>query len=297
MWSTIDEHLIQAHPARPEDDDQPQNYGEHQRIFEAASVGEEAGVDMHEVPGGEHHEREYTRDDGGEQTDDQHRPTDELDGTGEVRRQLRLRHSRLVELLGGLAHTVPDPVLVAVGDEYNAEHKPRHEQGEIAEGGAIHELKTTTWNLWAVEAVRVGMTTLLLDDDTHAFELLALEVYLPGLSWELIEKKRGALKDAFAGFDPHRVATFEDEDVETLLKNPAIIRNRRKINAVITNARAAVAMRERGESLGELIASFADGFTPGDELQLTAELRTYGFVFIGPTTMKGMMEMVISSSQ
>lgn len=142
------------------------------------------------------------------------------------------------------------------------------------------------------------MTTITLIDDTQAFELPTLEVFLPGLSWNLIEKKRDALKEAFCDFDPDLVAEFDDEDIEYLMNNPDIIRNRRKIEATVTNAHATVAMRQHyHQTLSELINWFLEADTFKDGLSLTAYLRPLGFVYIGPKTMDGMIEMLISSSR
>ena len=140
------------------------------------------------------------------------------------------------------------------------------------------------------------MTTQLLIDDTHAFELLTLEVFLPGLSWALIQKKREALKNAFCDFDPDLIAEFDEDDIEYLLTDPRLIRNRRKVEAVVTNAKATVAMREK-RSLSQLINWYIQHDHFGDGLGLTAYLRPYGFVYIGPTTMDGLIEMVTSSSR
>lgn len=140
------------------------------------------------------------------------------------------------------------------------------------------------------------LKTVKLIDEKEAFELLSLEVFLPGLSWGLIEKKRDALREAFCDFDPDLVAEFDEEDIEYLMNHPGIIRNRRKIEAVVTNARAAVAMRER-TTLAEAITSYIEEDAFGDGLGLTADLREWGFVYIGPKTMDGMIEMLTSSSQ
>lgn len=141
------------------------------------------------------------------------------------------------------------------------------------------------------------MTTTLIDD-TQAFELLTLEVFLPGLSWDLIQKKRDALKDAFCDFDPELVAEFDEDDIKYLMNNPSLIRNRRKIEAVVANAKATVAMRESSHaSLSQLINWFLETDPFKDGLALTAYLRPLGFVYIGPKTMEGMIEMIISSSQ
>ena len=118
------------------------------------------------------------------------------------------------------------------------------------------------------------MTTQLLIDDTHAFELLTLEVFLPGLSWALIQKKRKALKDAFCDFDPDLIAEFDEDDIEYLLNDPRLIRNRRKVEAVVTNAKATVAMREK-RSLSQLINWYIQHDNFGDGLGLTAYLRPY----------------------
>lgn len=140
------------------------------------------------------------------------------------------------------------------------------------------------------------MTTQLLIDEKYAFELLTLEVFLPGLSWELIQKKRDALKDAFCDFDPDLIADFDEDDIEYLMSDPRLIRNRRKIEAVITNAKAAVAMRKEW-TLPELIHHILEKDHFKDGLSLTAYLRPYGFVYIGPTTMQGLLDLVTSSSQ
>lgn len=140
------------------------------------------------------------------------------------------------------------------------------------------------------------MTTQLLIDEKYAFELLTLEVFLPGLSWELIQKKRDALKDAFCDFDPDLIADFDEDDIEYLMSDPRLIRNRRKIEAVITNAKAAVAMRKE-RTLPELIFHILEKDHFKDGLSLTCYLRTYGFVYIGPTTMQGLLDMATSSSQ
>ena len=88
-------------------------------------------------------------------------------------------------------------------------------------------------------------------------ERLALEAFQSGLAWITVLRKRPAFREVFAGFDPERVAGFEEDDVERLLLDARIIRNRAKIEATISNARAVVALHEAGETLDELIWSFA----------------------------------------
>jgi len=139
--------------------------------------------------------------------------------------------------------------------------------------------------------------------DSVIFERIVLEGAQSGLSWITILRKRQGYREAFAGFDPVAVAQFTDLDVDRLLENPGIVRNRLKINSAITNARALVAMHEAGESLDDLFWSFqppARKRPPGtwadvpgstDESKALAKaLKQRGFVFVGPTTMYASMQ-------
>jgi DNA-3-methyladenine glycosylase I len=135
------------------------------------------------------------------------------------------------------------------------------------------------------------------------FERLTLEGFQAGLSWATILRKRDAFREAFAGFDPERVARFTDSDLDGLMENRAIVRNRRKIEAARTNARATIELRTEG-GLEQLIWSFRPRQTPApvtaEELQtksseskaLAAALKQRGFVFVGPTTMHALMEAI-----
>ena len=87
-------------------------------------------------------------------------------------------------------------------------------------------------------------------DERGVFERLSLEAFQSGLSWATILRKRPAFRDAFSGFDPEVVAGFGDEDVDRLLSNAAIVRNRAKILATIANARATLRLRETGRRSG-----------------------------------------------
>jgi len=139
--------------------------------------------------------------------------------------------------------------------------------------------------------------------DAEIFERIVLEGAQSGLSWITILRKREGYREAFAAFDPATVAQFTDDDIERLLLEPAIVRNRQKITSAITNARAVVAMQEAGESLTDLFWSFAPparrkapvSWTeiPGqtDESKALAKaLKQRGFVFVGPTTMYAAMQ-------
>lgn len=144
-------------------------------------------------------------------------------------------------------------------------------------------------------------------DEQGLFERLSLEGFQSGLSWATILRKRPAFREAFASFDPDAVAAFDDGDVERLLSDAGIVRNRAKILATIGNARATVAMRgtvRDGGGLAELVWSFQPDETPAprsfaeipssspESLALSKELKRRGFRFVGPTTMYALMEAV-----
>ena len=140
--------------------------------------------------------------------------------------------------------------------------------------------------------------------DTGLFERLTLEAFQSGLSWLTILRKRPAFRRAFAGFDPDAVAAFTDTDVQRLLADSGIVRNRAKITAAVTNARAVVALRERdGDgALDRLIWSHQPAPRPApaslaevpavtaESIALAKDLRRHGFVFVGPTTAYATMQ-------
>lgn len=135
------------------------------------------------------------------------------------------------------------------------------------------------------------------------YERISLEAFQSGLSWATILRKRAAFRAAFSGFDPDAVAAFTEADVERLLLDAGIVRNRLKILATITNAKATIALREDG-GLVDLVWSFQPATTPapraGDAVitstaesaALSKALRKRGFVFVGPTTMYALMEAI-----
>ena len=132
------------------------------------------------------------------------------------------------------------------------------------------------------------------------FERISLEAFQSGLSWLTILAKRPAFRTAFADFDPDAVAGFTDADVERLMADSAIVRNRAKIEATRKNALATVALRDDG-GLDRLIWSYQPDRSP--ELRTTAEvpttspeskalaadLKSRGFAFVGPTTAYALM--------
>ena len=137
--------------------------------------------------------------------------------------------------------------------------------------------------------------------ETALLERLCLEGFQYGLSWLVILRKRPAFRAAFAGFDADTVAAFDDVDVDRLLHDESIVRNRRKIEATVQNARATVALRESG-GLEELLWThapeptprpmrFSDVPTQTPESELLAKrLRKAGFVQLGPTTVYAAMQ-------
>ncbi|ARJ05055.1 3-methyladenine DNA glycosylase [Cnuibacter physcomitrellae] len=140
-------------------------------------------------------------------------------------------------------------------------------------------------------------------DERGVFERLSLEAFQSGLSWATILRKRPAFREAFDDFDPDTVARYDEDDVARLLGDAGIVRNRAKVLATITNARATVALRDRG-GLADLVWSFRPATTPApvsfaeipttspESTALAKALRAEGFVFVGPTTMFALMEAI-----
>ena len=135
-------------------------------------------------------------------------------------------------------------------------------------------------------------------DERRLFEKLCLEGFQSGLSWRTILAKREAFRAAFAGFDPARVAAFDDADVQRLLGDAGIVRHRGKIEAAIHNARLVPALREEFGSLAAFFWGFeeaaaAEAPVRGESetsRRLSKTLRARGFKFVGPTTCYAFMQ-------
>ena len=139
-------------------------------------------------------------------------------------------------------------------------------------------------------------------DERGLFERLSLEAFQAGLSWRTILAKRDAFRAGFADFDPDAVARFGAADVERLLADEGIVRNRAKIEATLANARATVTLRAAGEPLDAVIrghapaprdapATWADvPPTTPETVSLARELKRRGFRFVGPTTLYALMQ-------
>ena len=141
-------------------------------------------------------------------------------------------------------------------------------------------------------------------DDRTLFELLVLEGAQAGLSWRIILARRDGYRQAFAGFDPERVAAFGDEEVERLLCDARIVRNRAKVRAAVGNARATLRIRDRHGSLDAFLWGFVGGrpevhhWTRADQVPASTPTSTMmsrtlvqaGFQFVGPTICYAFMQ-------
>ena len=143
-------------------------------------------------------------------------------------------------------------------------------------------------------------------DDRTLFEFLVLEGAQAGLSWITILRKREAYREAFAGFDPEKVARFDRRKIESLLRNPAIVRNRLKVESAVRNARAFL---EVCEELGSFDA-YQDRFIEGRPLRnrwrtlaevpphtavsdtMSRDMKKRGFNFVGSTILYSHMQAV-----
>lgn len=143
-----------------------------------------------------------------------------------------------------------------------------------------------------------------LHDDRGQFEFLILEGAQAGLSWSTVLHKREGYRKAFANFDPEKVARFGAKKIESLIVNPAIIRNRLKIRAAVTNAKAFLSIQETVGSFDDYIWGFVDGrpvqntwrsqsrvpATSPVSDALSKDLKQRGFKFVGSTIMYAHMQ-------
>ena len=143
-----------------------------------------------------------------------------------------------------------------------------------------------------------------LHDDVRLFEMLTLEGAQAGLSWLTILRKREGYRRAFAGFDPQKVAAFNDDDIARLLADPGIVRNRLKIASTISNARIVLEVQRRCGSLDSYLWSFVNGEPIRNEWQamseipastklsdnMSKELKKLGFRFVGSTICYAFMQ-------
>ena len=143
-----------------------------------------------------------------------------------------------------------------------------------------------------------------LHDDVRLFELLVLEAFQAGLNWSVVLRKRENFRQALDGFEPARIAGYTPQDVERLLADPGIIRNRLKIMATINNAQRFVELQTEFGSFDEYVWRFVGGRPIGNSFNsvreipaktaeaevLSQDLRRRGFKFVGPTICYAFMQ-------
>ena len=143
-------------------------------------------------------------------------------------------------------------------------------------------------------------------DDHRLFEKLCLEGFQSGLSWLTILRKRENFRRAFAGFDPEKIARFDDQDFDRLISDPGIVRHRGKIEAVLNNARRCLDLIDKEGSLARFVwryepdaatrpprvtkAAVCAMTTTRESTALSKELRRRGWAFVGPTTAYAFMQ-------
>jgi DNA-3-methyladenine glycosylase I len=143
-------------------------------------------------------------------------------------------------------------------------------------------------------------------DDRHLFEMLTLEGAQAGLSWSTILRKRDGYRRAFAGFDPAVVAGFGPREVDRLLADPGIVRNRLKVESTVNNAARVLEVQDEHGSLDAYLWNFVDGepivnrFRALSEIpaetplskEIAKDLKRRGFRFVGPTVIYAFMQSV-----
>jgi DNA-3-methyladenine glycosylase I len=180
---------------------------------------------------------------------------------------------------------------------------------EIADPGLITGEDGITRCWWACSAAELGPYHdrewgFPVSDEARLFEKLSLEGFQAGLSWLTILRKREAFRAAFRGFDYAQIANFGENDVERLLADAGIVRNRNKIEAVINNARRAQELAEAEGSLARYVWGFQPKAPRGrltrarlakleaapESGALAQDLKRRGWRFVGPTTVYAFMQ-------
>jgi DNA-3-methyladenine glycosylase I len=181
--------------------------------------------------------------------------------------------------------------------------------GEVPDSGLITGEDGVTRCWWASAAAELGPYHdtewgFPVSDDARLFEKLSLEGFQAGLSWLTILRKREAFRAAFRGFEYARIARFGERDVERLMADPGIVRNRAKVEAVINNARRALELAEAEGSVAHYVWRFEPparrgklnraelaklARTPESE-GLARDLKKRGWRFVGPTTVYAFMQ-------
>ena len=143
-------------------------------------------------------------------------------------------------------------------------------------------------------------------DDRHLFEMLLLEGAQAGLSWLTVLKKRDGYREAFDGFDAHKMSRYSQKKIDKLLQNPKIIRNKLKVNAAVINAQAYLKIQQEYGSFSEYIWQFVNGepiqnkwkrqsdvpVTTAESDAMSKALKARGFKFVGSTICYAYMQAV-----
>jgi DNA-3-methyladenine glycosylase I len=143
-------------------------------------------------------------------------------------------------------------------------------------------------------------------NEQELFEKLCLDGQQAGLSWITILKKQHSYQAAYDQFDPERIVQYDDKKISELLQNPGVIRNKLKVQSIIKNARAFLALKDEGRCFSEFLWNFVDGQPVQNEFQSMGEvpvsnaaseamskaLKRLGFTFVGPTICYAFMEAV-----
>lgn len=141
-------------------------------------------------------------------------------------------------------------------------------------------------------------------DECGVFERLTLEAFQAGLSWLTILRRREGFRRAFEYFDVDKIAEFDEARINALMADAGIVRNRRKIEAAVSNAKATQRLREDGSNLADIVWSYQPQISPcitsDDEVpstsaeaaELARELKRRGFTFVGPTMMYALMTAI-----
>lgn len=137
-------------------------------------------------------------------------------------------------------------------------------------------------------------------DDAYLFEMLLLESFQAGLSWECVLNKREAFRIAFDQFDIEKVREYDAEKIDSLMQNPGIIRNRKKLDAAVTNASVFTSIIQEYGSFQQYLRTFWDGVPIHDYVSTTTlmsdsiskDLRKRGMKFVGSTTIQAYLQAV-----
>lgn len=142
-------------------------------------------------------------------------------------------------------------------------------------------------------------------NNTYLYEMLLLESFQSGLSWETILNKRENFREAFANFDYHKVAEFSEQDFEKMMQNKGIIRNRLKIQAAINNAKVLVNLEKKNITFAQFLQKFIpepivhhpqemNDIPAADDLskKVSKEMKKAGFKFVGPVTIYSFLQAV-----